>query len=118
MTNERSDVYVITGGGGGMGTASAKRLGKRGIVLLTDIDSSGMEHAASELRAEGMRVETQISDLTDEQSLQSLAETTRSLGRLTGIAHTAGISPTMADWKRVFEVDLIAIMSKKVSLPI
>jgi len=107
MTNQRSDVYVITGGGGGMGAASAKRLGKRGIVLLTDIDSTRMEQAASELRSEGVRVETQVSDLTDEDSLHSLAETTRSLGRLAGIAHTAGISPSMADWKRIFEVDLI-----------
>lgn len=107
MTDNRPDVYVITGGGGGMGTASARLLGKRGIVLLTDIDVPRMEQTAAELRLEGMHVETHVGDIVDGKSLRLLAEKTRSLGRLAGIAHTAGISPTMSDWKRIFEVDLI-----------
>ena len=28
-------------------------------------------------------------------------------GSLRAVAHVAGISPTMADWKRIFTVDLI-----------
>ncbi|WP_210716594.1 SDR family oxidoreductase [Amycolatopsis acididurans] len=31
----------------------------------------------------------------------------RLVGALRAVAHAAGISPTMADWRRIFEVDLI-----------
>src|SRR5262249_25705101 len=31
----------------------------------------------------------------------------RSLGTLRSVAHAAGISPTMADWRRIFTVDLV-----------
>lgn len=107
MTNKRPVVYVITGGGGGIGIATARRLGRRGILLLTDIDSSHMEQVAAELRSEGVRVETQVSDIANEESVRLLVNTTTSLGRLAGLVHTAGISPSMANWKRIFEVNLI-----------
>ncbi len=90
-----------------MGIAAAKRLSKKGILLLTDIVSDGMERVAAELGSQGVTVETAISDVTDKGSIQSLADTVSSLGRLAGLVHTAGISPTMSNWKKMFEVDLI-----------
>ncbi len=36
-----------------------------------------------------------------------MAKTIASLGRFAGIVHTAGLSPSMADWKRIFNVNLI-----------
>jgi NAD(P)-dependent dehydrogenase (short-subunit alcohol dehydrogenase family) len=36
-----------------------------------------------------------------------LAERVAELGTLRAVAHAAGISPTMADWRRIFEVDLV-----------
>jgi len=105
--HHKSDVYVITGGAGGMGKATARRLGKWGTVLLSDVDSARLEQTAEQLRSENLRIETQVSDVSDEESVRSLAKTAISLGRLGGLVHTAGLSPTMADWKRIFEVDLI-----------
>jgi len=91
-----------------MGEAIARRLGKHGIMLLTDVDSSPLEKVAAALRSEGMRVEIQVGDITNEQSVTSLAQAAASHGRLAGLAHTAGLAPTqVTEWKRVFEVDLI-----------
>ena len=90
-----------------MGTACARRLGKKGMLLLADIDAARVNAAAEQLRREGMRVETMVVDVGKEEDALSLAKTTASLGRLAGLVHTAGLSPTMANWERVFEVNLI-----------
>lgn len=103
----KPDVYVITGGAGGMGTAIARRLGKRGMLLLSDVNSSALDQVSSQLRSEGMRIETQVGDISDRESVQSLTKVAASLGRMAGLVHTAGLSPSMGDWKRIFEVNLI-----------
>ena len=90
-----------------MGRACARRLGAQGVQLLTDVAAEPLEEAARELREEGLRVETQLCDVSDEASVRKLAERAQSLGPLRGIAHTAGISPTMASWRRIVEVDLV-----------
>lgn len=46
-------------------------------------------------------------DVTDREGLARLAGRVAELGTLRAVAHAAGISPTMADWRRIFEVDLI-----------
>ncbi len=104
---QKTDVYVITGGAGGMGQAVARRLGKRGTLLLTDVDSARLGQVAAQLRSEGLRVEAHAGDIADQQSVRSLAQAAAALGRLAGLVHTAGLSPTMAAGRRVFDVDLI-----------
>lgn len=109
MADKKSNVnvYVVTGGGGGMGVACAKRLGKQSVVLLADIDPARMEKAAAQLRSEGLRIEMQVCDMTSKEAIQRLAKAATSLGHLAGIVHTAGLSASMADWKRIIEVDLV-----------
>src|SRR5260370_7293999 len=107
MSQQEASVFVITGGAGGMGRACARRLGKRGVVLLADIVADPLEQAAHQLRAEGLRVETQRCDISQEESVQALAEKAHAFGALGGIAHTAGLSPTMANWQQIIEVDLV-----------
>jgi NAD(P)-dependent dehydrogenase (short-subunit alcohol dehydrogenase family) len=107
MNQQEASVFVITGGAGGMGRACARRLGKRGILLLADIVANPLEQAAQQLRAEGLRIETQLCDVSQEASVQALAEKAHTLGALGGIAHTAGLSPTMANWQPIIRVDLV-----------
>ena len=107
MPQQETSVFVITGGAGGMGCACACRLGKRGTLLLADVATDPLEQAAQQLRAEGLRVETQLCDVSREESVQALAEKAHALGSLGGIAHTAGLSPTMANWQPIIQVDLV-----------
>ncbi len=74
MSQQEASVFVITGGAGGMGRACARRLGKRGLVLLADIMADPLEQAAHQLRAEGLRIETQLCDVSQGESVQALAE--------------------------------------------
>ena len=74
MNQQEEAVFVITGGAGGMGRACARRLGKRGLLLLADVVADPLEQAAHQLRAEGFRVETQRYDVSQGESVQALAE--------------------------------------------
>jgi NAD(P)-dependent dehydrogenase (short-subunit alcohol dehydrogenase family) len=59
--------------------------------------------------AEAGQAEVQpfLLDVTDTAGLARLAARASELGALRAVAHAAGISPTMADWKRIFRVDLV-----------
>ncbi|MFI1354643.1 SDR family oxidoreductase [Streptomyces sp. NPDC020898] len=102
-------VGIATGAGRGMGLACAQRLvGMVDTLLLVDRDEATVTAAAKELSAEGgAAVEPFVLDITDRDGLARLAARTAELGTLRAVAHAAGISPTMADWRRIFTVDLV-----------
>jgi NAD(P)-dependent dehydrogenase (short-subunit alcohol dehydrogenase family) len=98
------DVVVITGGAGGMGQACARAAAGR--VLLLDVAAESLEKAAAALAADGIEVVTARCDVTSPADVAAAAERVRDLGRFRALVHTAGLSPTMADGRRVLEVDL------------
>ncbi|MCM3611808.1 SDR family oxidoreductase [Planococcus sp. MERTA32b] len=105
MSNE---VYVITGGSGGMGKATAELVGKKGTVLLADISEERLVQTKEELAAKGITdVHFQTVDITSKEDVEKLAEKAAELGTLRGLVHTAGLSPTMADSKRITAVNLV-----------
>lgn len=104
MTN----VYVITGGTGGMGKATALRLVDKGAILLADMNLERLEQTATELKAAGATtVEYMIADVSNRDSVKALAEKAASMGELAGLVHTAGLSPTMADWSTIMKVNAV-----------
>ncbi|MCQ6560569.1 SDR family oxidoreductase [Paenibacillus mendelii] len=102
------NVYVITGGSGGMGKEIAKRLGHKGTILLADIREENLQSTVKELQAEGLSaVEYQTLDITNKEQVDALAQRAEALGDLKAIIHTAGLSPTMADSRRITQVNLV-----------
>jgi len=99
---------VVTGAAGGIGLASARALAEAGALLLQDLDAERLEAVAASLAGEGIEARTLAGDLCDPAHLAALAAAVKDAGGLRALAHTAGISPTMADARRVFEVDLVA----------
>jgi NAD(P)-dependent dehydrogenase (short-subunit alcohol dehydrogenase family) len=90
-----------------MGLACAHRLAQRvDHLLLVDLDEAAVSQAASQIPSNA-RVEPVVLDITDRDGLATLAQRVGEQGRLGPVAHAAGISPTMADWRRIFTVDLI-----------
>ena len=103
-------VGIATGAGRGMGLACARRLtGLVDTLLLVDRDELAVTAAAKELAgADGeTEVEPFVLDITDRAGLSRLTARVAELGSLRAVSHAAGISPTMADWRRIFEVDLV-----------
>lgn len=96
-------VGIVTGAGRGMGRACADRLTEAvDHLLVVDLDEATVTQTAKELDAEPV-----VLDITDRDGLGRLAARIEELGTLRAVAHAAGISSTMADWRRVFEVDLV-----------
>jgi NAD(P)-dependent dehydrogenase (short-subunit alcohol dehydrogenase family) len=92
-----------------MGLACARRLTAAvDHLLLVDLDAEAATAASGELSAPGgAQVEPFALDVTDRAGLDRLANRVRELGWLRSVAHAAGVSPTMADWRRVLTVDLV-----------
>jgi NAD(P)-dependent dehydrogenase (short-subunit alcohol dehydrogenase family) len=103
-------VGIATGAGRGMGLDCARRLAHQvDVLLLVDRDEEAVAEAAKELSGDGWGavVEPFALDVTDRDGIARLADRVREQGTLRAVIHAAGISPTMADWRRIFEVDLV-----------
>ena len=101
------DVFVITGGAGGMGVASARALASRGQLLLVDVGDEQLREASAALTSDGARVEVQRCDVTSVEDIAAVTEKVRAMGRFRALVHTAGVSPQMAAGRRVLDVDLV-----------
>jgi NAD(P)-dependent dehydrogenase (short-subunit alcohol dehydrogenase family) len=108
-------VAVVTGGGSGIGLASARRFAADGAsVVIADIDTATGAAAAAEV--DGLFVHT---DVTSESDVQALfAAAIERYGAVDVSFHNAGISPQEDDsilttgldaWRRVQEVNLTSV---------
>jgi NAD(P)-dependent dehydrogenase (short-subunit alcohol dehydrogenase family) len=69
----QNKVVVITGSGGGIGEACAKRFNTEGArVVVTDIDADGVERVSREIGSVGL-----ATDITLESNVQAVAELAR-----------------------------------------
>lgn len=100
MTNTGTTDVVI-GAGSGMGAAVAGLLAPRGRLLLADRDPSAAAAVADGLHGD---VEVVACDITDPDAVGAVVAAT---GRLGALVLTAGLSPTMADGRRILEVNLV-----------
>jgi NAD(P)-dependent dehydrogenase (short-subunit alcohol dehydrogenase family) len=109
-------VGIVTGGGSGLGEATAKLLAKRGAKLvIADANPEGATRVASEIRAAGGHAAPLVCDISKPADVESLVSfATKTFGRLDLAFNNAGITPKLvethltdpADWLRVIEVNL------------
>ena len=102
------DVLVVIGVGG-MGEAIARRSGAGKQLLLADFDEQALGRVASALTGDGFAVTTAPVDVSSPESVAALAATAAELGPITGLAHTAGLSPTQAPPAAILAVDLYGV---------
>lgn len=104
---------LVTGGAGGMGLATVERLARDGFsVALVDRNGPLAKEETTRLDGLGLEVSCHVLDLTDEAAVRALI---RSLPPLDALVNNAGIfderkfvEVTNADFRRAFEVNLIA----------
>lgn len=101
------DVCVITGGGSGMGFATAKIMGKNHYLILCGRSKNKLDKAVNELRAAGMEAEAYVCDVSDHKKVEDLAKHANEAGKIMAVIHAAGMSPHMGDAKKIMEVNAL-----------
>jgi NAD(P)-dependent dehydrogenase (short-subunit alcohol dehydrogenase family) len=108
-------VAVITGGGSGIGLASARRLADEGAkIVIADIDTAAGKAAADEVSGEFVRT-----DVTSESEVEALFQAAvDTFGSVDVAFNNAGVSPPEDDsilttgldaWQRVQQVNLTSV---------
>lgn len=100
-------ITVVTGAHGGMGTACARVFGRRHRLVITDRDPGRLTTLREQLESDGTEVLAAIpGDLSAESVRAELVETVKSAGPLRALVHTAGLSPSLAGWDAILDVNL------------
>jgi NAD(P)-dependent dehydrogenase (short-subunit alcohol dehydrogenase family) len=113
-------VAVITGAGGGIGAAMARRFAAEGVagMCLTDIDEPAMADLAADLHMSAghdCRVLSMRTDVTDEAQVRAVIDTTiAELGPIdlmcsnAGVATGQGLDAPGAVWEHAWSVNVLA----------
>jgi NAD(P)-dependent dehydrogenase (short-subunit alcohol dehydrogenase family) len=108
-------ICVVTGGGGGIGRATALSLAQAGArVAAIDLNERGLETTRSELRASGVKHFVGRCDTANAESVTGVAEAIeKSLGPCNVLVNTAAVlrpggleNLTLAEWNAVLAVNL------------
>ena len=67
------NVYVITGGAGGIGLATAKEF-TDGIVMISDVNPAALEKGKEILTAAGIETVTKVCDISDRAQVAEMAK--------------------------------------------
>lgn len=100
-------VAVVTGGAGGMGLAVARLLGRDAAVLISDVNAARLDGAQRDLAEAGVECVTAACDITDRDSVRQLVDQARTLGTVTSVVHTAGVSPSMGSAERILRINAV-----------
>lgn len=103
---QQRDVIVITGTGG-MGVATAHRVGAGHHLVIADYNQATLDAAVNALRSVGHEVTGVPTDVSDPVAMEALAETAAGIGPLRAIVHTAGLSQVHASPEQILAVDAI-----------
>lgn len=111
-------VAIVTGGGGGIGEATARLFWEEGArVMIVDLDGDAARAAADGIDPRHDRIGVVTADLTNEIEAQRMVdETIRKFGKLDVLANIAAIrmygpvtEATRESWHVIVNVNLVAV---------
>ncbi len=115
-----SDIAVVSGAGGDIGSEIAAELGRLGCtVILLDISETRVDKVAEALNAQGLRAHGYAADLSMESKVEELRDDITAahgpagiLVNALGIVSSAHfLSLTGTEWERTMEVNLASVFS-------
>ena len=115
MSTRAARVAVVTGGASGMGEATCRELGRRGLsVAVLDVNEQAAQRVTEDLRAAGTTAIGVGADVTDRAAVeQAFAKVRSELGPVSVLVTSAGMfgfSPfaeiTVESWNKIIDVNL------------
>lgn len=100
-------VYVLTGGGSGMGLATIAKLDKEHTIVISGRTKSKLEKATEELSKQGYSIVPMECDVSKKEEVEKLAEESAKLGKIDALIHAAGVSPHMGDAKTIISINAL-----------
>jgi 2,5-dichloro-2,5-cyclohexadiene-1,4-diol dehydrogenase 1 len=107
---------LVTGGGGGIGAATALLCARRGAaVMVSDRDGAAADHVAAQISRSGGVARSMTTEISSEDEVQLLIDTAvAELGGLDGAVNNAGVmggqaklaDVSLQSWQSVIEVNL------------
>lgn len=108
-------IALVTGAGGGIGSAIAEVLAQQGRhVLVTDLNLDGAEAVAERIRSHDLSAEAMLLDIGDPRSIETVFDAVeQSHGRCDVLVNNAGVAHTFEfldfpedDWLRTLEINV------------
>ncbi|NML76675.1 SDR family oxidoreductase [Rhizobium sp. S-51] len=115
MKRFENKVAIVTGAGGGIGSAIARRLAQEGaLVVVTDVNANAAEQVAKGIEADGGKAKAITADIAKKDACFALIEQVFAVnGRIDVLVNNAGInrrgnllSLSDEDWDVSFTVNL------------
>ena len=115
MTRFDGKVAIVTGGAGGIGSATCRRFAAEGArVSVLDRDAAGAQKVASEIKAAGGTAEAFACDITDRKSVDAaVVATEAALGPIAILVNNAGfdifkpfLETDPGEWERLIAINL------------
>lgn len=103
----QKQMVVITGGAGGIGQACARTFKNQPLVI-TDYSQDQVDEIVKTLASEGFEVSGVACDITNQDDIEKLVKFVSDHGSFKALIHTAGVSGTVKDLRKVFDIDLVA----------
>lgn len=114
MKDLNNKVAVITGAGGGVGSALAKELAAQGCHLaLVDISEPALLKTAAELEDHNVEVSIHVTDITSKEAMSTLPSAVLAVhGKVNILVNNAGITyqksfatHSIEDWERITDIN-------------
>jgi NAD(P)-dependent dehydrogenase (short-subunit alcohol dehydrogenase family) len=104
-------VCVITGGGSGIGFATAEILGRDNYVIISGRNQEKLDKSVQKLISQGIAAEAFVCDIADRVSVEKIAAHAVSHGKISAVINAAGMSPNMGDAESVMRANAIGTIN-------
>lgn len=120
MRGLKNKVVIITGGGGGIGSATCERFAEEGAqVVVADINAMAAQSVVDRIMTAGGRAESMVVDLVDYEAVKALVDKVETdLGEIDVLVNNAGwdlfvpfLKTDPAYWSKLIDINLRSVLN-------
>lgn len=120
MKGLKDKVVIVTGGAGGIGSATCRRLAQEGAkVAVFDMNLNVAQNLVDEIKQSGGQAIAIQCDITDKAVVdQAVLTTEQQLGPIDGLVNNAGfdifkpfIKSTPEEWQKLIQINLVGMLN-------